>query len=157
MTAMFQQLKYAFVFFLFVVLLVADAKKKLPKSSTHNKKPETRGDNGEVGEWVDWKHAFDLADSDENGKLHVSDIPALFKEHFNKAFSAVPHHSGADRVTREVEDVFLDEAEAFEKHVRLMGTPDTHEFDFKEFKQMLTMFMHARADIEGLLNRAQDL
>ena len=147
---------------LFAVLVSTSvfAKKMIPKSPTHSSKEASGIANNadDVGsEWVDWKHAFDLTDSDENGKLRLSDIPALFKEHFNKMHAATPHHSGGDRVTREVEDVFLDETNAFDTHVRMMGTPDAKEFDFKEFKQMMTLFMHARADVEGLLNRAQDL
>ena len=59
--------------------------------------------------WSDWRHAFELTDSDEDGKLHVSDIPALFKEHFNKIHAGIPHPREAT-VTREVEDVFLEEA-----------------------------------------------
>ena len=148
------------VLFATFVLTGVFAKKSIPKSPTHSSKKSASSNvkAEDVGsEWVDWKHAFDLTDSDENGKLHLSDIPALFKEHFNKMHAATPHHSGGDRVTREVEDVFLDEANAFETHVRMMGTPDAQEFDFKEFKQMMTLFMHARADVEGLLNRAQDL
>ena len=151
-----------------------DGKKTIPKSKNIHKKKNTEDVNsnavddsdkaGGFGDdpndtfgWKDWHHAFDLTDSDEDGKLHVSDITALFKEHFNKVHAGIPHSSGGDRVTREVEDVFLEEAKLFTEHVKSMGSTDVSKFDFKEFKSMMTMFMHARADVQALLDKAQDL
>ena len=154
-----------------------DGKKKIPKSrnihkknsgqDVHNEAKSVLDDEDKAGGfgddpndtfgWSDWRHAFELTDSDEDGKLHVSDIPALFKEHFNKIHAGIPHSSGGDRVTREVEDVFLEEANLFTQHVKGMGSTDVSSFDFKEFQSMMTMFMHARADVQALLDKAQDL
>ena len=155
-----------------------DGKKTIPKSKNIHKKTDDDNVNkngnkdviddedkaGGFGDdpndmfgWKDWRHAFELADSDEDGKLHLSDINALFKEHFNKIHAGIPHASGGDRVTREVEDVFLEEAKLFTEHVKGMGSSDVKTFDFKEFKSMMTMFMHARADVQALLDKAQDL
>ena len=53
--------------------------------------------------------------------------------------------------------MFLEEANLFTEHVKGMGSTDVSTFDFEEFKSMMTMFMHARADVQALLDKAQDL
>ena len=172
---------YLIVAMLLIAILsntLIDGKKTIPKSKNIHKKTDDDNVNkngnkdviddedkaGGFGDdpndmfgWKDWRHAFELTDSDEDGKLHLSDINALFKEHFNKIHAGIPHASGGDRVTREVEDVFLEEAKLFTEHVKGMGSSDVKTFDFKEFKSMMTMFMHARADVQALLDKAQDL
>lgn len=101
--------------------------------------------------WHEWLHAFELADTDSDGKLHISDIPALYKEHFNKIMAATPHHSGPDRVVREQEEVFLEEAELFKKHVIRNGTPGHDTFDFHDFKKLMTNYMHVKADLRNYM------
>ena len=127
-------------------------KKKIPASIRVQKAVLAEKDTG--AGWHEWLHAFELADTDENGRLHLDDIPSLYKEHFNKIMAATPHPTNPEAVTREDESVFLEDAELFRKYVERNGTPGTEEFSFDDFKRLMTNYMHVQAD---LLNARREL
>ena len=154
MSARTRSALFALVLALFAAMAgrVADGK-AIPKSTRVLKSSLEEKDAEGFG-WHEWLHAFELADTDGDGKLHTDDIPALFKEHFNKIMAAVPHPSNENAVTREDESVFLQDAELFRKHVQRNGTPDHDDFSFHDFKKMMTNFMHAKADLSAALKRS---
>ena len=130
----------------------APIRKKIPASTRVQKAKLAEKDTG-TG-WHEWLHAFELADTDENGRLHLDDIPSLYKEHFNKIMAATPHPTNPEAVTREDESVFLEDAELFRKYVQRNGTPGAEEFSFDDFKRLMTNYMHVQAD---LLNARREL
>ena len=136
---------------LFHVRAVDVRTKKIPKSQrvvNAKLKQEDQGDG-----WHEWHHAFQLADLDNNEKLSLDDIPILYREHFNKIMAAKPHDSNPEAVVRETTDVFLEDAEKFKSYVQRSGS-NAEEFDWIDFKKMMTNYMHVTAD---LLNARREL
>ena len=130
----------------------APIRKKIPASTRVLKGKLKEEDKGHG--WHEWLHAFELADTDSNGKLSLDDIPSLYKEHFNKIMASTPHPTNPEAVTREEESVFLEDAELFRKYIERNGTPGTHEFTFDDFKKLMLNYMHVTAD---LLNARREL
>jgi len=116
-------------------------------------KVEDQGDG-----WHEWHHAFNLADEDGNGKLTSSDIPSLYREHFNKIMATQAthemHEGNPELVVREETDVFLEDAGNFQRYVSRQGTKDVKEFDWNDFKIMMQNYWHVQAD---LLNARREL
>jgi hypothetical protein len=47
-------------------------------------------------------------------QLSNDHVPELFKEHFNQIHATLPHHTHHRGITREEEEVFLEEARSFQ-------------------------------------------
>ena len=109
-------------------------------------KVEDQGDG-----WHEWHHAFNLADEDGNGKLTSSDIPSLYREHFNKIMATQAthkmHEGNPELVVREETDVFLEDAGNCQRYVSRQGTKDVKEFDWDSFKIMMQNYWHVQADL----------
>ena len=112
-------------------------------------KTEDQGDG-----WHEWHHAFQLADTDGNLKISIADIPILYREHFNKIMAAQPHSSNPEAVVREEVDVFLEDAEQFQRFVKRSGSTSVKELGWDDFKKLMTNYMHVQAD---LLNAQREL
>ena len=140
---------------LFTCIALSTAK-SIPTSQRVVNEKLTVEDQGDG--WHEWHHAFNLADEDGNGKLTSSDIPSLYREHFNKIMATQATHKmqegNPELVVREETDVFLEDAGNFQRYVSRQGTKDVKEFDWNSFKIMMQNYWHVQAD---LLNARREL
>ena len=118
-----------------------------------NDKLKAEDKDAAIEGWHEWHHAYHMADSDSNDRITIDDIPALYREHFNKVMSLQAHASNPNAVVREETEVFLETAEEFQRFVKRSGS-NVEEFSWIDFKKLMTNFMHVQAD---LLNARREL
>ena len=115
-------------------LMVGGAAKKMKASPrVLNDKLKAEDKDAAIEGWHEWYHAYRMADEDSNDLITVNDIPALYREHFNKVMSLQAHASNPNAVVREETEVFLETAEEFQRFVKRSGS-NVEEFSWIDFK-----------------------